>query len=63
MSEPYTNNYDRFCDELDELVQKWRDKPEDDKLSHGQCVGALLFAAHNLMQDAREDHAKAEDGD
>lgn len=49
--------FDRFCNELDALVQRWRDKPEDDRLSHGQVVGALAFCQHNLIADARDDHA------
>jgi uncharacterized protein (DUF2126 family) len=52
--------FETFCNELDALIQRWRDKPEDDKLSSGQVVGALQFAAHNIMQDAREQSLGAE---
>jgi hypothetical protein len=41
-------------DELDELINKWLDKPEDDKLRMVDIAAILLFKQHNMLQDARE---------
>ena len=48
-----------FAEELDELIRKWRDKHEDDRLSGAEAVGCLYFAAHNIMSEMAE-HAKEE---
>ena len=50
--EPAMEPYARFCDELDELVDKWRDKPEDDRLTHAEVVGALEYAKFKLLGEA-----------
>ena len=49
----YTDPHDRFCDELDELVERWANKPEDDQLRISQMVGALQFKCFNMMLKLR----------
>lgn len=33
--------FETFCDELDALIDRWADKPEDDRLSRAEILGAL----------------------
>ena len=44
-----------FADELDSLLNRWADKVQDDQPTKAEVVGALLFAAHNLMAKARDE--------
>ena len=46
-----------FCEELDELISRWRSKPEDDRLSHAEVVGSLEFLKLKLMREAFEEGA------
>ncbi len=50
--------FERFAEELDALIDRWRVKPADDRLSAGQVVGALTFAAFNIMRVAQDDAAR-----
>lgn len=47
-----------FSNELDELINKWLDKPEDDKLRMVDIAAILLFKQYNMLQDAREQSHK-----
>lgn len=47
--------FGHFCDELDELIDRWREKPTDDAMSHAEVVGALQFKSLALMIEAQED--------
>lgn len=50
--------FERFCNELDALVDAWCKKPEDDRLTVGQIIGAIEFLKFNLMQEARDAHTQ-----
>ena len=45
--------FEQFCDELDELIDRWRDKPEDDQLSRAEVIGALQFKSLQLALEAK----------
>ena len=51
MIEEYTDPLERFGDELDALIRHWQDKPEDDRLTGGEIVGALEFRKHTIIQE------------
>ena len=54
----YENPITRFSDELDALVDRWRKKPEDDRLSYGEMVGALSFRIHTLNKEVDDGHRR-----
>jgi len=53
--------FDTFCDELDALIDKWRDKPEDDRLSYAEIAGALTFIQYTLATEAMNNGVEKED--
>ncbi|MEQ8770066.1 MAG: hypothetical protein RIB60_06110 [Phycisphaerales bacterium] len=46
--------FEKFCDEIEEVVDRWRDKPDDDQLTRAQVVGAFEFVKLKVMQEAAE---------
>lgn len=44
--------YEHYCDELDELCNRWIDKPEDDQLTIGELVGGLEAKKFFLLSRA-----------
>ena len=44
----------QFSNELDALINRWRTKPKDDRLTGSEMVGALAFAASEIILWARE---------
>lgn len=58
MTEPwedYTDPLDRFSNEVFDLIDRWRSKTADDKLSVAQIVGALHIAAHSVTAETLEE--------
>lgn len=52
MDKPADGPFEAFCNELDALIDKWTDKPDDDRLTYAQIVGALEYRQFRLMQEA-----------
>ncbi len=46
--------FDRFCDELDALLEHWRGKPADDQVSAAEVSGALQFRCFTLFRQVEE---------
>ena len=44
--------FSAFCDELDELITRWANKPEDDQLSIAEMVGAMAAKQHYMIEAA-----------
>lgn len=44
--------FEIFCDELDALIDKWRDKPLDDRPSYAEYIAALEFRKYKLLHEA-----------
>lgn len=40
-----------FADELDALIESWRNKPFEDRLTMGDYVATLQYASHKLMTE------------
>lgn len=47
--------FEQFCDEMEEVVDRWRDKPMDDALTRAQVVGALEFIKFKVLAESLED--------
>lgn len=45
----------QFCDELDELIVRWRNKPLDDCLTAAEYIGALETVKHKIIAETLED--------
>ena len=52
---PEDGAFETFCDELEALVDRWREKPMDDKLTRAQVVGAMEFVQHKILSEADEE--------
>lgn len=52
MNGPASGPFEAFCNELDTLLDKWVSKPDDDRLTYAQIIGALQYRSFRLMQEA-----------
>jgi len=46
---------EKFCDDMERLIDEWRAKPEDDKLTMAQVVGAMETVKFKLLREAYDD--------
>lgn len=58
MSDDTKTQIERFHDDLDAVIERWLEKPWDDRLTTGEFVGALMFKAHDMMANCREKYLK-----
>lgn len=49
-----TADFEEFCDRLEALIDEYRAKPMDDRLSYAEYVAALEFTKHKLLNEANE---------
>ena len=42
---------ERFSDELHDLLMRWRNKPDDDRLTTCEAVGVLVILAIQVAND------------
>lgn len=43
--------YELFCDDLDEVIERWSKKPQDDRLMYSQMIGAVEILKHKLVEE------------
>ena len=46
-----TGPLERFCDELEALIDDWTDKPADDRLTIAEVVGVLECVKVMIISD------------